>query len=239
MDFKDLIVTSWQKMVNHIGPILLITFIQLVLIIITIGTLAPVTMAGYVHSLMRIVLEDRPPEVRDLFSQMRLFLPLFLFSVLVVLAVFIGFMLLVLPGFAVIAFISFGAFYLIPFMIEEKLGLIDALKASWNLAVKTPISDQFVVVIIYVAIMSLGSSLPFAFLVTQPMATFIMIFAYWERIGKSIEQPLRAEPVTPVDSVKPDSHTDKVPDRTPDLPPDQTAAESSQESGAGEEKPSQ
>ena len=187
MDFKDLIVSSWQKMVDHIGPVLLITFIQLILIIITFGILAPVTTAGYIYSLMRVVDENRPPELGDLFSQMRLFLPLLVFSGLALLAVGIGFFLLVLPGFAVIAFISFAAFYLLPYMVEEKLGLIEALKASWNLAIKPPLSDHLIVVIIYIAIMSLGSSLPFAFLVTQPMATFIMVLAYRNRTEKPEE----------------------------------------------------
>jgi len=187
MDFKELIVSSWQKMVDHIGPVLLITFIQLILIIITFGILAPVTTAGYIYSLMRVVDENRPPELGDLFSQMRLFLPLLVFSGLALLAVGIGFFLLVLPGFAVIAFISFAAFYLLPYMVEEKLGLIEALKASWNLAIKPPLSDQVIVVIIYIAIMSLGSSLPFAFLVTQPMATFIMVLAYRNRTEKPEE----------------------------------------------------
>jgi len=196
MDFKDLVVTSWQKMINNIGPVLLITFAQLVLIIITLGILAPVTTAGYLNSLMRLVREERQPAIGDLFSHMRLFLPLFLFGLLAVIAIGIGFMFLVLPGFAAIAFIAFAAFYLIPYMVDEELGLIDGLKASWDLATKQPVSDQFVVVIIYVVIMSLGSSLPFAFLITQPMATLIMITAYLERTGKSREERASAEPVS-------------------------------------------
>ena len=182
MDFKDLIVRSWQNTLNHIGPLLLITLVQLVLIIVTLGILAPVTTAGYVNSLMQVVRDDRKPEVGDLFSQMRLFFPLFLLSMLVAVVAFIGFSLLVLPGFAVLAFIAFAAFYLLPFMVDQKLGLFDALKASWQAAMQEPVSEHIIVVIIYVAIMSLGSSLWFAFLITQPMATFIMVEAYNQRI---------------------------------------------------------
>lgn len=203
MDFKDLIVRSWHNTLNHIGPLLLITFVQLVLIIITLGILAPVTTAGYVSALMQVVNDDRKPEVGDLFSQMRLFFPLFVFSILAAGAAFIGFTLLVLPGFAVIAFISFAAFYLLPYMVDQKLGLFDALKASWQAAVKAPVSDHIIVVIIYVAIMSLGSSLWFAFLITQPMATFIMIEAYDSRVlgrkpeNKVEEQNLSDEAAAP------------------------------------------
>ncbi len=182
MDFKDLVVRSWQNTLNHIGPLLLITLVQMVLIMVTLGILAPVTTAGYVNSLMQVVRDDRKPEVGDLFSQMRLFFPLFLLSILVAVVAFIGFSLLVLPGFAVLAFIAFAAFYLLPFMVDQKLGLFDALKASWQAAMQEPVSEHIIVVIIYVAIMSLGSSLWFAFLITQPMATFIMVEAYNQRV---------------------------------------------------------
>ena len=182
MDFKDLIVRSWQNTLNHIGPLLLITLVQLVLIIVTFGILAPVTTAGYVNSLLQAIRDDRKPEVGDLFSQMRLFFPLFLLSILVAVVAVIGFSLLVLPGFAVLAFIAFAAFYLLPYMVDQKLGLFDALKASWQAAMQEPVSEHIIVVIIYVAIMSLGSSLWFAFLITQPMATFIMVEAYQYRV---------------------------------------------------------
>lgn len=198
MNFKDLVVTSWQNTLDYIGPLLLITLVQLVVIIISLGILAPVTTAGYFHSLLRIVREDRKPEVGDLFSQMRLFLPLFILSLLIGVAFFIGFTLLVLPGFAVLAFVAFAAFYLLPYMVDQKLGLFDALKASWNTALKEPVTDHIIVVIIYVAIMSLGSSLWFAFLITTPIATFIMIEAYRERAldGKDSEESA-AETQTP------------------------------------------
>ncbi|MBT8347255.1 MAG: hypothetical protein KJO28_13235, partial [Desulfofustis sp.] len=67
-------------------------------------------------------------------------------------------------------------------MVDQKLGLFDALKASWQAAMQEPVSEHIIVVIIYVAIMSLGSSLWFAFLITQPMATFIMVEAYHQRV---------------------------------------------------------
>jgi uncharacterized membrane protein len=202
MNFKDLVVTSWQNTLDHIGPLLLITLVQLVLIVISLGILAPVTTAGYLNSLLLVVREDRKPEVGDLFSQMRLFLPLFALSLLVAVVAFVGFTLLVLPGFAVLAFIAFGAFYLLPYMVDQKLGLFDALKASWNTALKEPVTDHIIVVIIYVAIMSLGSSLWFAFLITTPVASFIMIEAYRERVldKKDIEEAVLKSETAPAES---------------------------------------
>lgn len=184
MDFKKLIVQSWNNTLNFIGPVLLITLVQLVVSVISFGILAPVTMAGYVQSLLRATREGRKPEIADLFSQMRLFLPLFLFYSLVVLVTVIGFTLLILPGFLVICFVAFGSFYLIPLMTDKELGLFDALRTAWDHAVSPPVSDHIIVAVIYVVIMSLGSSLPFAFLVTQPMATFILVGAYMEKVTR-------------------------------------------------------
>ncbi len=188
MDFKKLIVQSWNHTLNFIGPVLLVTLVQLLVIIISLGILAPVTTAGYVQSLLLAVREGRQPQVGDLFSEMRLFLPLFLFFLLVTVVAVIGFTLLVLPGFAVIGFVAFASFYLIPLMTDQKMGLFDALKMSWDQAVKPPLSDHLVVAILYVVIMSLGSSLPFAFLLTQPMATFLMVGAYLKRVVPEITE---------------------------------------------------
>ncbi|MCB2217173.1 hypothetical protein [Desulfofustis glycolicus] len=182
MDFKKLVVSAWQQTVSFIGPVLLVTFVQMVLIIISLGILAPVTTAGYVQSLLRAVREGRPPEIGDLFSQMRLFLPLLFFFACAAILIFIGFSLLVLPGFVVAAFIAFAAFYMLPLMTDKGYGMIDALKRSWDIATTAPVNDHIVVTIIYVAIVSLGGSLPFAFLITQPLATFILVGAYQERV---------------------------------------------------------
>jgi hypothetical protein len=113
---------------------------------------------------------------------MRLFLPLLFFFACAAILIFIGFSLLVLPGFVVAAFIAFAAFYMLPLMTDKGYGMIDALKRSWDIATRPPVNDHIVVTIIYVAIVSLGGSLPFAFLITQPLATFILVGAYQERV---------------------------------------------------------
>jgi len=184
MDFKNLIVKSWKNTLSFLGPLLLITFVQLLLIIISLGVLAPVTTAGYIQSLVRAEREGRQPEIGDLFSQMRLFLPLFGFFLVATIVTIIGFTFLVLPGFIVIAFVAFAAFYMLPLMTDKGLGLFDALKKSWEIATSAPVTDHVIIAIIYVVIMSLGSSLPFAFLITQPLATFILVGAYRERVAE-------------------------------------------------------
>ncbi len=188
MDFKNLIEESWSSTTRFIGPVLLLTIVMIVLCMVSLGILTPVLTAGYMQSLLLAMRDKRQPEVGDLFSQMRLFLPLFFFSILVIAAIVIGFVLLILPGIAVIIFVSFAAFYLLPLMTDRGYGLVDGLKESWRLATKAPISDHLVTTVIYMVIMSLGGAVPFAFLVAQPLATSFLVAAYERRAEQQIPE---------------------------------------------------
>jgi len=180
MDFKNIIVTSWHNTLNFIGPVLLMTLVYTLVSFFSFGILLPVTTAGYVHSILLAVRENRTPKVGDLFSQMGLFLPLFLFSVVAAVLIAGGLSLLILPGLVIAVLIAFAAFYLLPLMTDKGLGLVDALKTSWHITTKAPVTDHLIIALIYVVINSLGASFPFAFLLTTPFATFILVAAYRE-----------------------------------------------------------
>lgn len=188
MDFKYHFETAWQTTLKFIGPAILLTLVQFAVMILSIGILAPVTTAGYMQSLLRALREGRPPEIRDLFSEMSLFLPLFVYFLLVTIVSGIGFMLLVLPGFVVVAFIVFATLYMIPLMTDRRLGIMDALKQSWEMAVREPVTDQVIIAVIYMLIVSLGGSVPFGFLLTQPFAMFLLLSVYQERL-KEVNRP--------------------------------------------------
>lgn len=184
MDLKVHLEKGWNNFLQFIGPALLLTFVQIVVSIFSLGILAPVTAAGYFHSLLLAQREGRTPAVKDLFSHMSLFLPLLAFGFVAFLVVAFGFMLLFLPGFAVMIFIAFSCLYLLPLMTDRKLGLIEAVKESWNMAVKDPIADHVIITIVYVAIISIGGSVPLLILLAQPLATFILLSFYDERLNK-------------------------------------------------------
>ena len=201
MDFRKHFETAWQCTLQFIGPVLLLTLVQLVVVIISLGIFAPVTTAGYMHSLLRAMREGRAPEIGDLFSQMSLFFSLFLFFLLVMICTGIGFMLLILPGFAVALFIIFSTMYMIPLMTDRKTGLFESLKESWEMAIRQPITDQLVISVAYMVIMSLGGSVPFAILVAQPFAMFLLLSVYEERLagrsGPRIEHTTTFPPPPP------------------------------------------
>lgn len=190
MDFKNHFETAWQMTLKFIGPAILLTLVQVIVMVLSLGILAPVTIAGYMQSLLRAMREGRTPEIRDLFSEMPLFLPLFLYFLLVTIVTAIGFMLLVIPGFVLIAFVVFATLYMIPLMTDRRLEIMDALKQSWEMAVREPVTDQLIITVVYMVIVSLGGTVPFGFLITQPFAMFLLLSVYQERLqGKSVSPP--------------------------------------------------
>lgn len=202
MNFKVHFESAWQNTLKFIGPVLLLTLVQLIVTVLSLGILAPVTTAGYIQSLLQAQRDGRPPEIRDLFSKMSLFLPLLVFFLLVMIVTTIGFMFMVLPGFAVALFIIFATMYMIPLMTDKDRGTIEALKESWEMATREPVSDQFVIALAYLIILSIGGSVPFAILIAQPFAMFLLLSVYDERLGvqssrERIDRNFTATPPSP------------------------------------------
>ncbi|MBT8341473.1 MAG: hypothetical protein HKP58_03760 [Desulfatitalea sp.] len=189
MDFKKHLETAWNLMLNHLAALIIITLVMTVISLCSLFILAPVMMAGYVHSMLRLLREDRVPKVQDLFSHMYLFLPLLAFSVVALIASMIGFKLLYLPGIAVMCGVTFACLFMLPLMTDEKLALIDAIKRSWDLAMQKNVSDYLVVVVLYIGLMAIGSSVFIGTLFTQPFATLFVLSVYLERTAHVRQQP--------------------------------------------------
>lgn len=182
MDFKQHLQTAWESTLKFIVPVILLTVVQLIVVMFSFGILAPVTSAGYMQSLLRALREGREPKIGDLFSEMRLFFPLLVFGILAMILISLGFVLLIVPGFVVAAFLVFATIYMMPLMTDKDMGLMEALKESWRMAVEKPMADQVVLMLLYLVIMALGGSIAVAILFTQPLATFLVLSVYRERL---------------------------------------------------------
>jgi len=189
MDFKYHLESAWKMTLQYIAPLIFMTLAMIVISIITLGVLAPVTMAGYMHSILLLIKEGREPKVQDIFSQMRLFLPLFCFGIVVFIITMIGMMLLFIPGVLFLLAVSFCCIYMLPLMTDRNLGLLDAVKESYSMVTKESIVDHIVVFILFIGISAIGSSVFIGSLFTQPLATIFLLSVY-ETLGK-------AKPVTP------------------------------------------
>jgi hypothetical protein len=182
MNFKYHLETAWNMTLKFIAPLIFITLVMFLLWFFTIGILAPVTMAGYMHSILLMLRDGREPKIQDLFTQMKLFLPLLGFSILVFIATVIGFMLLVLPGILISLVISFCCLYMLPLMTDKELGLFEAVKESYTMTTRGVFTDQIVVLILFLGISAAGSAVFIGSLFTQPLATIFLLSVYDEKI---------------------------------------------------------
>lgn len=187
MDFKWHIETAWKLTFSNIVPLILMTLVMTLVSGFTFGLMGPVTMAGYIQSVLLMLREEREPKIQDIFSQMRLFFPLLGFGVLVFIAIIIGFLVLFLPGFLIFVAMTFCCLYMLPLMTDKGLGVVDAVKESYRLAVKGQILDHVVVVVLYMGIIALGGSVFIGFLITCPLANVFLASVYNEKTGAAPE----------------------------------------------------
>jgi hypothetical protein len=185
MDFKKHLETALNLTLKFIVPLIIMTLVMFVVCMLTIGILAPVTLAGYMQSVLLMIREGREPKIQDLFSEMRLFFPLLGFGIVILILSMIGYMLFVLPGLIVTFAVSFSCAYMLPLMTDKGLGLIDAIKESYAMAIKQPVLDHVVVVILYIGIMAVGSSVFIGALFTQPFASIFLLSVYEERMNQT------------------------------------------------------
>lgn len=183
MDFKKHFMTAWKSTLEFIVPLILMTLVMIVVSVVTIGILAPVTMAGYIQSLLLMVRDRREPKIQDLFSEMRLFFPLLLFGIIACIITYIGFMLLFLPGLLVLIALAFCCLYMLLLMIDKRLGIIEAIKESYRMAVSGNIVEHIIVAVLFFGISAIGSSFLLGSLFTQPLATIFLLSVYDEKVS--------------------------------------------------------
>lgn len=197
MDFKKHLEAAWNMTLKHIVTLVLMTVVSLAVSFFTLGIMGPVVMAGFVQSVVWMMRDGREPRMDDLFSQMKLFLPLLGFFVLAGIAVMVGSMLFILPGLAIALAVMFGCLYVLPLMTDRRMGLIDAVKASWQMAFKENVADHIVVVILFIGLMAVGSSVFIGVLFTQPFATVFLVSVYLERADSVTAAPIQTPPPPP------------------------------------------
>lgn len=189
MDFKSLFEQSWKHFTANLPALLISTLILFVGTAITFGVMAPVLTAGYMQSLLLLIREDRKPEVRDLFSYMSLFFPLLAFTILVALALFLGFAMLVLPGIVVIIAVGFFCMYMLPLMTDQQLGLLDAIKESGRMALQPSVSEHVAVLAVFLVLNTIGNSTGIGVLFTQPFTSLFILLVYDIKRRKLLPQP--------------------------------------------------
>lgn len=186
MDFKKHLEAAWKLTITNIIPLIIMTLVMVVATCLTFGILGPVTMAGYIHAIILLVREGREPKIQDIFSQMRLFIPLLVFGFVSTIAILIGFALLFLPGLLISLALAFCCMYTLPLMTDKDMGVMDAIKESYRMAIQGQVIDHVVLVVLYLGIIALGSSVFIGFLFTSPLATVLLASVYLEKTNGAV-----------------------------------------------------
>jgi len=182
VDFKQLIERSFNLTLENIVALILLTLLLIAVGALSMGLLAPVTSAGYMHAIIRLVREGREPRMQDIFSQMHLFLPLLGFSILAMVIILIGYALLILPGLILACLITYVCLYLLPLMIDKEMPLFDAVKESYRMTTTGSLADNIIVAILFIGVVAIGGSTLIGALLTQPFATVFLAVVYEEKI---------------------------------------------------------
>lgn len=186
MDFKSHLENAWHLTLKYIVSLLLMTLVMGVVGVITLGIMAPVMMAGYMQSVLMLVRSGREPKIQDLFSEMRLFLPLLAFGIVVFIVSMIGFSILFLPGIVIVCGVTFVCLYMMPLMTDRNFGLVDAVKESFRIVSGDQLMDHVIAAILFMGISAIGSSVFVGWLFTQPLATIFLMRLYEEKVSGSL-----------------------------------------------------
>ncbi len=181
MNFREHFETAWNITLKNIAILIVMTLVLIILSFLTLGILSPVLMAGFMHSVLLLLREGREPGIRDLFSHINLFFPLFGFSILVSVFAFIGFVLFVLPGIIVLLAVSYCCLYMLPLMTDQRAGVFKAVKDSFTMVKEGDIIDDLAVFIIFIGLLSVGSTTLIGYLFAQPFAVVFLISVYLEK----------------------------------------------------------
>jgi uncharacterized membrane protein len=185
MDIKHHLEAAWNITLNHFVSLILISVVMMGVSILTVGIMAPVTMAGYMQSLLELIRSGREPKVQDLFSHMKMFLPMLGFGIVVFAIIFLSFMAFFLPGIIVTAAVVFCCLYMMPLMTDRNLGIFAAIKESIVMSRRVELTDHLAVVIIFLAIYMIGRLAFIGMLFTMPLSMLFLLSTYEERINAS------------------------------------------------------
>jgi hypothetical protein len=180
MNIKYHIETAWKCCIGNIVSLIILTLVVAAVSFFSIGILAPVALAGYTQSLFQLLKHNREPKTKDVFLQLKLFFPLFIFGLIVFIITIIGFTLFVIPGILFTIIIGYTCLYMIPVMVDKQYGLLDAVKASLAMVTRPHIADHIIVFIIFAALTAVGGSSFIGFLFLQPFATLFILSVYEE-----------------------------------------------------------
>jgi uncharacterized membrane protein YvlD (DUF360 family) len=175
---------GWNAFAADIVALIVGGLIACILSIITIGILAGPLAAGLYSMVVGRIRDGRRAHVGDVFSCMDRFWG-FLWAA-IVLVVLIGLASLTIVGGVLLATIWL---YVFPFMVDRKMGLTDAMSASYHQVVDNGFWEHLVLIVIVFAIGAVANG--WIGLLATPFTIALITAAYFVSGGRGdlIEHP--------------------------------------------------
>jgi uncharacterized membrane protein YvlD (DUF360 family) len=181
---------GWNAFTADIVPLLVGTLIAGLLSIITLGILAGPLTAGLYNMVVGRVRDGRPAQIGDVFSCMNRFWG-FLWAA-IVLVVLIALASLTIVGGVLLATIWI---YVFPFMVDRKMGLTEAMSASYHQVADNGFWEHLALLVIFAAVSAIANG--WVGILTTPFTIAVIVGAYFVAGGRGdlIEHPVK--PVAP------------------------------------------
>jgi hypothetical protein len=205
---------GWNAFTADIVPLLVGTLIAGLLSIVTLGILAGPLTAGLYNMVIGRVRNGRPAQIGDVFSCMNRFWG-FLWAA-IVLVVLIGLASLTIVGGVLLATIWI---YVFPFMVDRKMGLTEAMSASYHQVVDNGFWEHFALLVVFFAIGAVANG--WVGIITTPFTIAVIVGAYFAAGGRG---DLIDHPVKPAAPVAPMAAACAAPAYAPSAPPAPLAA---------------
>ena len=183
---------GWNAFTADIVPLLVGTLIAGILSVITLGILAGPLAAGLYSMVIGRIRDGRHAKIGDVFSCMNRFWG-FLWAA-IVLVVLIGLASLTIVGGVLLATIWI---YVFPFMVDRKMGLTDAMTASYHQVVDNGFWEHLALVVIFIAIGAVANG--WLTIISTPFTIAVIVGAYFVARGPValLQQPPAPPAATP------------------------------------------
>ena len=163
---------GWHAFTSDIVPFLVGALIAGILSVITLGILAGPLTAGLYNMAVRRLRDGRRAEIGDVFSCFDRFWS-YLWAA-IVLVVLIGLASLTIVGGVLLATIWI---YVFPFMVDRRMGLGEAMSASYHRVVDNGFWEHLALIVIFVAISAVANG--WVGIITTPFTIAVIVGAYF------------------------------------------------------------
>ena len=163
---------GWNAFTADVVPFLVGTLIAGLLSVITLGILAGPLVAGLYNMAVRRLRDGQRAEIGDVFSCFDRFWG-YLWAALV-LVVLIGLASITIVGGVLLATIWI---YVFPYMVDRRMGLTDAMSASYHRVVDNGFWEHLALIVIFLAVGTVANG--WVGIVTFPLTIAVIAGAYF------------------------------------------------------------